>query len=114
MSDGERAPYDQRAAADKQRYEQQMSMYVPAPGFSSKGSRKRVSSLVPHLNKWEGIVHIIDSESEICYTIAEDTTALYIRVCVIGCFFINNCSVEKSRCPKKTQICLLTFSGGIP
>lgn len=38
-----RAPYEARAAAEKQRYEQQMSMYVPTPGFSTKGSRKRVS-----------------------------------------------------------------------
>lgn len=44
MGDAEKAPYDSRALADKQRYEAQMQMYVPAPGFSSKGSRKRVSS----------------------------------------------------------------------
>lgn len=43
MGDTEKAPYDARAQQDKQRYEQQMSMYVPAPGYSSKGSRKRVS-----------------------------------------------------------------------
>lgn len=46
MNETERAPYDQRAQIDKQRYESQMSMYVPAPGFSSKGSRKRVSVAV--------------------------------------------------------------------
>lgn len=43
MDGSARAPYDARAAAEKQRYEQQMAMYVPTPGFSSKGSRKRVS-----------------------------------------------------------------------
>lgn len=42
MGETERAPYEQRALVEKQRYESQMSMYVPAPGFSSKGSRKRV------------------------------------------------------------------------
>lgn len=47
MNDDDKAPYDQRAEADKQRYEQQMSMYVPTPGYSTKGSRKKVRSTTP-------------------------------------------------------------------
>lgn len=50
MGPTERTPYDVRAAAEKQRYEAQMSVYVPAPGFSSKGSRKRVIATYQHIN----------------------------------------------------------------
>jgi len=46
MTEAERAPYDQRAMAEKARYENQMSTYTPTPGFSAKGSRKRVRSSV--------------------------------------------------------------------
>lgn len=41
MNETERAPYDARAQAEKQRYEMQMSTYVPTPGYSGKAARKR-------------------------------------------------------------------------
>ncbi|KAF6037712.1 hypothetical protein EB796_003974 [Bugula neritina] len=63
MGETEREPYDQRAAADKQRYEHQMSMYVPAPGFSSKGSRKRKNPDAPKKPK-SAYLHFLDAFRE--------------------------------------------------
>jgi len=66
MGETEREPYDQRAAADKQRYEHQMSMYVPAPGFSSKGSRKRVAFLTV-LIYWQFLVCLLARHAYLKY-----------------------------------------------
>lgn len=63
MNETERAPYDQRAQIDKQRYESQMSMYVPAPGFSSKGSRKRKNPDAPKRPK-SAYLHFLEAFRE--------------------------------------------------
>jgi len=63
MGDTEKAPYDARAQQDKQRYEQQMSMYVPAPGYSSKGSRKRKNPDAPKRPK-SAYLHFLEAFRE--------------------------------------------------